>query len=80
MQPRTGLPAGILSLAKISFDRIGVFYRKNHGSITENRRQVRQELMKALFRRKRQAQPGSVFLPEGLLSLDHMPELLTWLK
>jgi glycosyltransferase involved in cell wall biosynthesis len=62
-------------------DQIGVFYRKNHGSITENRRQVRQELMKALFRaRKRQVQPGPVFLPEGLFSLDHMPELLTWVK
>jgi glycosyltransferase involved in cell wall biosynthesis len=62
-------------------DEIGVYYRKNHGSITENRRQVRQELMKALFRaRKRQAQPGPVVLPEGLFSLDHMPELLTWVK
>jgi glycosyltransferase involved in cell wall biosynthesis len=62
-------------------DEIGVYYRKNHGSITENRRQVRQELMKALFRaRKRQAQPGPVVLPEGLFSLDHMPELLSWVK
>jgi glycosyltransferase involved in cell wall biosynthesis len=62
-------------------DQIGVFYRKNHGSITENRRQMRQELMKALFRaRKRQARPGPVFLPDGLFSLDHMPELLTWVK
>jgi glycosyltransferase involved in cell wall biosynthesis len=62
-------------------DQIGVFYRKNHGSITENRRQMRQELMKALFRaRKRQAQPGPVVLPDGLFSLDHMPELLTWVR
>jgi glycosyltransferase involved in cell wall biosynthesis len=62
-------------------DEIGVYYRKNHGSITENRRQVRQELMKALFRaRKRQAQPGPVILPDGLFSLDHMPELMTWVK
>jgi glycosyltransferase involved in cell wall biosynthesis len=62
-------------------DEIGVYYRKNHGSITENRRQVRQEMMKALFRaRRRQAQPGPIVLPEGLFSLDHMPKLLSWVK
>jgi hypothetical protein len=62
-------------------DRIGVFYRKNHGSITENRRQFRQEQMKALFRaRKRHGQAGPLVLLEGLFSTDHMPELLTWVR
>jgi glycosyltransferase involved in cell wall biosynthesis len=65
----------------VQSDRVGVFYRKNHGGITENRRQVRQELMKAVFRaRKRQAHSGPLMLPEGLISMDHVPELLTWMK
>jgi hypothetical protein len=50
-------------------DEVGVYYRKNHGSITENRPQYRQGLMKALSRaRKRQARPGPLHLPEGLVT------------
>jgi glycosyltransferase involved in cell wall biosynthesis len=60
-------------------DEIAVFYRRNHGSITDNRRQVRQEFMKALLRRsKRQAQSGGFVLPAGIFTGDHMAELRTW--
>jgi glycosyltransferase involved in cell wall biosynthesis len=62
-------------------DEIAVFYRRNHGSISENRLQVRQELMKALFRRrKRQGQAGSFVLPEGIFTADHMAELRSWAR
>jgi hypothetical protein len=60
-------------------DEVAVFYRRNHGSITDNRRQVRQEFMKALLRRsKRQAQFGAVVLPPGLFTGDHMAEVKSW--
>lgn len=62
-------------------EEIGVYYRKNHGSITENRRQFRQELMRTLFRhRKRQPKLGELGLPQGFISADHMAELRTWVK
>jgi glycosyltransferase involved in cell wall biosynthesis len=60
---------------------VGVFYRKNHGSITENRRQFRQELMRTIFRhRKRQPRLGELGLPRGFISADHMAELKTWVR
>lgn len=62
-------------------EEVGVYYRKNHGSITENRRQFRQELMRTLFRhRKRQPKLGELGLPRGFISADHMAELKTWVK
>ena len=62
-------------------DEVAVFYRRNHGSITDNRRQVRQEFMKALLRRsKRQAQLGALALPPGLFTGDHMAEVQSWTK
>jgi len=62
-------------------DEVAVFYRRNHGSITDNRRQVRQEFMKALLRRsKRQARYGTPALPPGLFTGDHMVEVQSWTK
>jgi glycosyltransferase involved in cell wall biosynthesis len=62
-------------------DEVAVFYRRNHGSITDNRRQVRQEFMKALlWRSKRQAQLGALALPPGLFTGDHMAEVQSWTK
>jgi GT2 family glycosyltransferase len=62
-------------------DEIAVFYRKNHGGISENRREGRQEFMKALYRRgKRQAQLGGFVLPDGIFTGDHMAELRSWAK
>jgi glycosyltransferase involved in cell wall biosynthesis len=62
-------------------DEVAVFYRRNHGSITDNRRQVRQEFVKALLRRsKRQAQLGAVTLPPGLFTGDHMAEVASWTR
>jgi glycosyltransferase involved in cell wall biosynthesis len=62
-------------------DEVAVFYRRNHGSITDNRRQVRQEFMKALLRRsKRWAQIGASALPPGLFTGDHMAEVESWTK
>jgi hypothetical protein len=58
-------------------DHVGVFYRKNHGSMTENRLQMRQEMMKALLRaRMRKGVP----LPNGIITADHMGELRSWVK
>lgn len=62
-------------------DEIAVFYRRNHGSITDNRLQVRQELARALLRRrKRQAQLGVSALPDGIFTTDHIAELRSWAK
>jgi glycosyltransferase involved in cell wall biosynthesis len=62
-------------------DEIAVFYRRNHGSITDNRRQVRTEFMKALLRRsKRHAQTGGSALPAGVFTGDHMAELASWAR
>jgi GT2 family glycosyltransferase len=62
-------------------DEVAVFYRRNHGSITDRHRQVRQEFMKALLRRsKRQAQLGGLALPLGLFTGDHMAEVRSWTK
>ena len=62
-------------------DEVAVYYRRNHGSISQNRRQVRQEFMKALYRRsKRQAQLGRIVVPDGIFSGDHMAELWSWAK
>jgi glycosyltransferase involved in cell wall biosynthesis len=62
-------------------DEVAVFYRRNHGSITDNRRQVRQEFMKALLRRgKRHAQLGVPALPPRLFTGDHMADVASWTK
>jgi glycosyltransferase involved in cell wall biosynthesis len=62
-------------------DEVAVYYRRNHGSITDNRRQVRQEFMKSLLRRsKRQARLGALELPPGLFTGDHMAEVQSWTK
>jgi glycosyltransferase involved in cell wall biosynthesis len=61
-------------------EEVGVFYRKNHGSVTENRRQARHELMRALFRAHKRQGPGTPRLPEGVIITDHMPELRSWVK
>jgi glycosyltransferase involved in cell wall biosynthesis len=62
-------------------DELGVFYRKNHGSVTDNRRQFRQDLMKTVFRhRRRQPQLGELGLPKGFINADHMAELRSWVK
>jgi glycosyltransferase involved in cell wall biosynthesis len=48
-------------------DQVGVFYRKHHGGITENRRQARQEMVRAMLRsRLRRGAP----LPDGLVTID----------
>jgi glycosyltransferase involved in cell wall biosynthesis len=60
-------------------DDVAVFYRRNHGSITDNRRQARQEFMRALLRRsKRQMQFGGMALPPGLFTGDHMAVVKSW--
>jgi glycosyltransferase involved in cell wall biosynthesis len=62
-------------------DEVAVFYRRNHGSITDRRREVRQEFMKALLRRsRRQAQLGVLALPPDLFTGDHMAEVRSWTK
>jgi glycosyltransferase involved in cell wall biosynthesis len=63
-------------------EQIGVFYRKNHGGITENRRQARRELMRALLRaHKRQGQQvGQPRLPQGVIINDEMEELRSWVR
>jgi glycosyltransferase involved in cell wall biosynthesis len=48
-------------------DQVGVFYRKTHGGITENRRQARQERLRALLRAcRRRGAP----LPDGIITTD----------
>lgn len=62
-------------------DHVGVFYRKNHGSITQDRRQAQHELMKALLRaRKRRTQLDNFCMPAGVFTTDHMTDLGAWLR
>lgn len=62
-------------------DEVGVFYRKNHGGITQDRRQARHELMKALLRaRKRRAKLDNFCMPAGVFTTDHMADLGAWLR
>ena len=61
-------------------DEVGVYYRRNHGSITDNRRQARHELMKALLRAKKRRTNGiTPSLPVGVLTSDHVP-LQGWIR
>ena len=62
-------------------DEVGVYYRKNHGGITQDRRQAQHELMKALLRaRKRRAQLDNFCMPAGVFTTDHMADLGAWLR
>jgi glycosyltransferase involved in cell wall biosynthesis len=62
-------------------DEVGVYYRRNHGSITDNRREARHELMKALLRAKKRQTHGRITpLPVGLLTSDHISALQSWVR
>jgi glycosyltransferase involved in cell wall biosynthesis len=65
----------------LQLDEVGVYYRKNHGGISDDRQQAPQEIAKAVLRaRKRRAQLGDFQLPQGMFTTDHMPELGKWLR
>jgi glycosyltransferase involved in cell wall biosynthesis len=59
-------------------DQIGVFYRKNHGGISENRRQARQEFMRACFRAYKRC--GNPNFPAGVVTITagHLAEVQSW--
>jgi glycosyltransferase involved in cell wall biosynthesis len=59
-------------------DRIGVFYRKHRGGITENHGEAQRELMRAFFRAHKRC--GHPFLPEGIVTItaEHLAEVRSW--
>jgi len=62
-------------------DGIGVYYRKNHGGITEQRKQAQHEFMRALLRaRKRRSKLAGFEMPKDVFSSDHVADLERWMK
>ena len=62
-------------------DDVGVYYRKNHGGITEQRGQAQHELMRALLRaRKRRKKLADFEMPKDIFSQDHISELQKWAR
>lgn len=62
-------------------DGVGVYYRKNNGGITGQRRQAQHELMRALFRaRKRRSKLAGFEMPKDIFSTDHVADLERWAK
>ncbi|MFT3732913.1 MAG: glycosyltransferase [Hyphomicrobium sp.] len=62
-------------------DEVGVYYRKNNGGITEQRKQAQHELMRALFRaRKRRSKLAGFEMPRDIFSSDHLADLERWAK
>ncbi|WP_321340354.1 glycosyltransferase family A protein [Breoghania sp.] len=60
-------------------DDIGVYYRRNHGSVTDDVEQVRREIMRAMLRAaNRRRKIGGVQLPKGFLTDTHVAELERW--
>jgi glycosyltransferase involved in cell wall biosynthesis len=60
---------------------VGVYYRKNHGGITEQRTQAQHELMRALLRaRKRRSKLADFEMPKDIFSLDHLADLQKWAR
>jgi glycosyltransferase involved in cell wall biosynthesis len=62
-------------------DGVGVYYRKNNGGITEQRKEAQHELMRALFRaRKRRSKLSGFEMPKDIFSSDHVADLERWAK
>ncbi|MBS0232029.1 MAG: glycosyltransferase family 2 protein [Proteobacteria bacterium] len=62
-------------------DSVGVYYRKNNGGITEQRKQAQHELMRALFRaRKRRSKLAGFEMPKDIFNSDHVADLARWAK
>lgn len=62
-------------------DGVGVYYRKNHGGITEQHKQAHHELMRALLRaRKRRSKLAGFEMPKDIFSSDHVTDLERWMK
>ncbi len=60
-------------------DDIGVYYRRNHGSVTDDVEQVRREIMRAMLRAaNRRRKIGGAQLPKGFLTDTHVAELERW--
>ena len=60
-------------------DDVGVFYRRNHGSITDDVEQARRELTRAMLRAaNRRRKIGGAPLPQGFLTDTHVAELERW--
>ncbi|WP_107991936.1 glycosyltransferase family 2 protein [Breoghania corrubedonensis] len=63
-----------------AFDNdIGVCYRRNHGSVTDNVTEARREMTRAMLRAgNRRRKIGAAPLPKGFLTDTHIAELERW--
>ncbi|WP_321503596.1 glycosyltransferase [Breoghania sp.] len=58
---------------------IGVYYRRNHGSVTDDVEQARREITRAMLRAaNRRRKIGGAPLPKGFLTDTHVAELERW--
>ena len=59
---------------------VGVYYRRNHGSVTDDVEQARRETVRAFLRAaNRRRKLGAPPLPKGFLTDTHIAELARWI-